>query len=72
MYKQKSYMGEVAILGVPAAVFYHKVTVLDIFLPRAMSGDAITREDIVSLGHGGLCLVCEECRYPICPFGKGV
>jgi hypothetical protein len=66
-----AYMGEIAILGVPAAVFYYKVTVLDIFLPRAMSGDQITREDIVSLGHGGLCLVCEKCRYPICPFGKG-
>ena len=66
-----AYLGEVAVLGVPAAVFYYKVTVLDIFLPRAMSGDVITREDIVSLGHGGLCLVCKECRYPICPFGKG-
>ncbi|MBW2309834.1 MAG: molybdopterin-binding protein [Deltaproteobacteria bacterium] len=66
-----AYLGDVAVLGVPAAVFYYKVTVLDIFLPRAMSGDVITREDIVSLGHGGLCLVCKECRYPICPFGKG-
>jgi molybdopterin biosynthesis enzyme len=64
-------MGDLAILGVPAAVFYYKVTVLDIFLPRAMSGDVITREDIVSLGHGGLCLACKTCRYPICPFGKG-
>ncbi len=66
-----AYMGEIAILGVPAAVFYYKATVLDIFLPRAMSGDVIAREDIVSLGHGGLCLVCKKCRYPICPFGKG-
>ena len=21
-------------------------------------------------GEGGLCLGCEECHYPICPFGK--
>jgi hypothetical protein len=66
-----AYLGEAAILGVPAAVFYYKTTVLDLFLPRALCGDGITREDIVSLGHGGLCLTCKTCRYPICPFGKG-
>jgi len=66
-----AYMGETAILGVPAAAYYYKTTVLDLFLPRAMSGDWITREDIVSLGHGGLCLGCKTCTYPICPFGKG-
>ena len=67
-----AYLGDVPILGIPAALFYYEFTVLDIFLPRAMSGDMITREDIVSLGHGGLCLNCPECRYPVCPFGKGV
>lgn len=67
-----AYLGDVPILGIPAGAFYHKVTVLDIFLPRAMSGDVITREDIVSLGHGGLCLNCPECHYPVCPFGKGI
>lgn len=66
-----AYLGEIPILGTPAAVFYFKSTVLDIFLPRAMAGDTITREDIVNLGHGGLCLMCSECRYPVCPFGKG-
>jgi len=66
-----AYMGNTPILGIPAALFYFKTTVLDIFLPRAMSGDTITREEIVSLGHGGLCLNCSKCRYPICPFGKG-
>jgi len=67
-----AYLGDIPILGIPAAIFYHKVTVLDIFLPRAMSGDVITREDIISLGHGGLCLNCPECMYPACPFGKGI
>ena len=67
-----AYIGDIPILGIPAAFFYYKTTVLDIFLPRAMSGDTITREEIVSLGHGGLCLNCPECRYPICPFGKGI
>jgi molybdopterin biosynthesis enzyme len=67
-----AYMGNTPILGIPAALFYFKTTVLDIFLPRAMSGDPITREEIVSLGHGGLCLNCSKCQYPICPFGKGI
>jgi hypothetical protein len=66
-----AYLGDVPILGTPAAVFYFKATVLDIFLPRAMAGDMITREDIVGLGHGGLCLICQKCLYPVCPFGKG-
>lgn len=67
-----AYIGDIPILGIPAAFFYYKTTILDIFLPRAMSGDTITREEIVSLGHGGLCLNCSKCRYPICPFGKGI
>ena len=67
-----AYMGNIPILGIPAAVFYFKTTVLDIFLPRAMSDDPIIREEIVSLGHGGLCMNCANCRYPICPFGKGL
>jgi hypothetical protein len=67
-----AYMGNIPVLGIPAALFYYKTTVLDIFLPRAMSEDTITREEIVSLGHGGLCLNCSKCRYPICPFGKGI
>ena len=26
--------------------------------------------ELKALGHGGLCLGCPECRYPVCPFGK--
>jgi hypothetical protein len=66
-----AYMEDIPILGIPAALFYYKTTVLDIFLPRAMSGDKIIRDDIVGLGHGGLCMNCSSCRYPVCPFGKG-
>jgi len=66
-----AYLGDIPILGAPAAIFYYKATALDIFLPRAMAGDTITRDDIASLGHGGLCLLCKVCTYPVCPFGKG-
>lgn len=60
----------VPIMGLPACVYYHATTVFDLMLPRVLAGDAITKNDIVALGHGGLCLNCKECRYPVCPFGK--
>jgi len=58
------------ILGLPACVYYHPSTVLDLMLPRVLAGEQITRSNIAKLGHGGLCMNCEECRYPVCPFGK--
>ena len=58
------------ILGLPACVYYHHATVFDIMLPRVLAGDSITRKDVAALGHGGFCMNCKECRYPICPFGK--
>ncbi len=63
-------LGDRTILGVPACAMYFKVTVLDIVLPRVVAGEKLKREDIASLGHGGYCYTCAECRYPICPFGK--
>jgi molybdopterin biosynthesis enzyme len=65
-----SYVDGVPILGVPACGMYHAVTILDLVLPRVLAGETLTRRDIAQLGHGGLCLNCEKCRYPICPFGK--
>lgn len=65
-----AYKGETPILGVPACGMYHKTTVLDLVLPRVIAGEVLTRKDITSLGHGGLCLNCKVCHYPVCPFGK--
>lgn len=63
-------LNDTPILGLPACVYYHPSTVLDLTLPRVLAGEHITRRDIAELGHGGLCLNCEVCTYPICPFGK--
>jgi len=60
----------VPIMGLPACVYYHAATVFDLMLPRVLAGDAITQTDVAALGHGGLCMNCRECRYPVCPFGK--
>ena len=60
------------ILGLPGCVMYAKATVFDLMLPRIAAGVRVSRADLKALGHGGLCLGCPECHYPICPFGKGV
>ena len=61
----------VPILGLPGCVMYHKATIFDIVLPRALAGVEISKADIAELGYGGLCLGCKECRFPDCSFGKG-
>ena len=63
-------IGNVPVLGVPACVLFYRATVLDLILPRILAGERITREDLAAMAHGGLCLGCERCRYPVCPFGK--
>ena len=63
-------LDDIPILGVPAAASYYPSTILDIILPRVLCGERLTRGDIIELGHGGLCLNCKKCSFPICPFGK--
>ncbi len=65
-----AYYGEIPILGIPACGMYSDITVFDIILPRVLAGERIGREELAELGHGGLCLKCDDCRYPVCPFGK--
>jgi hypothetical protein len=63
-------IGPVPVLGIPACVLFYNATVLDLILPRVLAGEVITRKDLAAMAHGGLCLNCEQCRYPVCPFGK--
>lgn len=60
----------IPVLGIPACGMYHKTTIFDLILPRVLAGEKIGRKELAELGHGGLCLNCKECRYPVCPFGK--
>jgi len=60
----------IPILGIPACGMYAKTTVFDLVLPRVLAGERIGRKELAELGHGGLCMQCEVCRYPVCPFGK--
>ncbi len=63
-------LGEKPILGLPACVYHSPTTAYDLILPRVLAGEEITRNIVAEMGHGGLCLNCEVCRYPVCPFGK--
>ena len=65
-----AYIEDVPLLGVPACGLYHRITVLDLVLPRILAGEKIGKAELAFLGHGGLCKDCEECSYPHCPFGK--
>jgi hypothetical protein len=60
------------VMGLPGGLLYHKKrgSVFDVILPRIAAGLQIRKKDIVRMGNGGLCLGCEDCHYPICPFGK--
>ena len=62
----------IPVMGLPGCVMYARATVFDLILPRIAAGVKITKKDIISMGHGGLCLGCPECTYPHCAFGKGV
>jgi molybdopterin biosynthesis enzyme len=63
-------IGDIPVLGLPACVLFYRATVFDLVLPRVLAGEQITRKDLAVMAHGGLCLNCEKCHYPVCPFGK--
>lgn len=65
-----AYVDDAPLLGVPACGLFHRITVLDLVLPRILAGEKIGKAELAFLGHGGLCKDCEECVYPHCPFGK--
>ncbi|KZL89516.1 molybdopterin-binding protein [Clostridium magnum] len=66
-----SYIDNIPVLGLPGCVMYNDRTIFDLVVPRLVAGEIVTKQDIVKLGHGGLCTGCETCRYPNCGFGKG-
>jgi molybdopterin biosynthesis enzyme len=63
-------IADIPVLGLPACVLFYRATVFDLVLPRVLAGESITRRDLAIMAHGGLCLNCDQCHYPVCPFGK--
>jgi molybdopterin biosynthesis enzyme len=64
-----AYLGELPIIGLPGCVMYHKASIFDLLVPRILADEKLTRKDIVSFGHGGMCVGCDTCRFPVCGFG---
>jgi formylmethanofuran dehydrogenase subunit E len=60
----------VRVIGVPACALYFKRTSFDLILPRLLAGLELRRRDLARLGHGALCLECQTCSFPKCPFGR--
>lgn len=66
-----AYKNDIPIVGLPGCVMYSKRTIFDLVVPRLVAGERVKKEDIIKLGHGGLCMGCDTCTYPNCGFGKG-
>ncbi|MGL4392135.1 MAG: molybdopterin-binding protein [Fusobacteriaceae bacterium] len=65
-----SYLNGLPIMGLPGCVMYSKKTIFDLVLPRVLTGERLSFEDIMEYGHGGLCEDCPICTFPNCNFGK--
>jgi len=63
-------IGHIPVLGLPACGMFESITVFDLILPRILTGEAISRQSIATMGHGGLCRRCTPCRFPECGFGR--
>ena len=63
-------LGEVQVIGVPAAALYFKTTSFDLMVPRLLAGLTISRHDLARMGSGAFCLECPTCIFPLCPFGR--
>jgi molybdenum cofactor synthesis domain-containing protein len=51
------------IVAVPAAALFFKRTSFDIWLPRLLVGDVISKEEVIKRSHGGL-LEAIDCNLP--------
>ena len=63
-------LDNVHVLGVPACVLHAPTTALDALFPIVLTGEELSFESTRPMGHGGLCIKCPECSYPVCPFCK--
>jgi len=63
-------IGDVQVIGVPAAALYFKTTSFDLLVPRLLAGLSISRNDLARMSSGAFCLECPKCTFPLCPFGR--
>jgi hypothetical protein len=59
-----AYLGDTPIFGLALCGMFSKTTVLDLLLPRFLSGSRVRAEDIATFGHGGLLSKEMGFRFP--------
>ena len=65
-----AYLDQAALLGVPGAAISRPTTMFDVLLPQIFCGDPLTKDNLIRLGEGGLCQMCDNCHFPNCTFGR--
>ncbi len=65
-----AYLDQAALLGVPGAAISRPTTIFDVLLPQIFCGDPLTKDNLILLGEGGLCQMCDSCHFPNCTFGR--
>ncbi|MGB1285374.1 MAG: molybdopterin-binding protein [Aggregatilineales bacterium] len=48
------YLGDTPVVGAPGCIKSPRKNVVDMILPRLLTGERLTRANLVSMGHGGL------------------
>ena len=64
-----AYLGDTAFVGVPGAAVKAPTTTFDVLLPQLMTGEKLTKADLVRLADGGFCQSCGSCHWPNCSYG---
>jgi hypothetical protein len=59
-----AYQGSVPIFGLSSCEMFSHRTILDLVLPRLMAGERVGREELISIGHGGLLARYMAFRFP--------
>lgn len=60
-----SYAGEIPIFGLALCGMFSRTTVLDLLLPRFLSGQQVRATDLARLGHGGMLGKEMAFRFPM-------
>ncbi|HZU13513.1 MAG TPA: molybdopterin-binding protein [Chloroflexota bacterium] len=59
-----SYLGDVPVFGLAMCGMFSRTTVLDLLLPRFLSGQRVRAEEIAEFGHGGVLNKDMAFRFP--------
>jgi len=56
------WIGDIPVVAVPAAAIFFKWTAFDLWLPRFLIGEKISKEEVIARAHGGLLQSIKEIR----------